>query len=187
MNVTLLVYAVSSRKEESNGLFAVVTATAGEPRALLAGKGKYTKLAWDEDQKQLAFLSDKDDATAKQPQFRLYLWPRDSAAATELVSAATPGFRELVLRTADLDRGGALSFVLSYCTSKLNALSSRCTGTFFPFERAMCRTSGTTLRKRSRSSSVNRTCTPALLPPACIEVRPGKMPTALAPKLLKMA
>ena len=33
---------------------------------------------------------------------------------------------------------------------------------------------------------VNRIWTPALLPPACCEVRPGKIPTALSPKLWKM-
>ncbi len=102
----LLVYAVASRKEDTNGLFAVSVATATDPHALLAGKGKYTKLAWDEDQKQLAFLSDKDDAAAKQPQFKLYLWTRDAAAPVELVSSATPGFREKCL----IGEKGSLSF-----------------------------------------------------------------------------
>ncbi len=90
----LLVFAVSSRKEENNGLSVVETATQDQVRMLLAGKGKYTKLAWDEPQKQLAFLSDRDDATSKQPRFKLYLWQRGEQAATELVSAAAPGFRD---------------------------------------------------------------------------------------------
>ena len=51
--------------------------------------------------------------------------------------------------------------------------------------REMCRTSGTTLRSSSMSSLVKRIWTPALLPPACCEVRPGKTPTAVAPKLSK--
>src|SRR5438094_10069380 len=50
----------------------------------------------------------------------------------------------------------------------------------------MWRTNGTTLRSISTSSLVKRICTPALFPPACCEVRPGKTPTAVAPKLSKM-
>jgi dipeptidyl aminopeptidase/acylaminoacyl peptidase len=102
----LLVYGVSSKKEETNGLYAVTTTTQDPPRALLAGKGKYTKLAWDEAQKQLAFLSDKDDAAAKQPKFKLYLWARDAAAPVELVSAVTPGLRENCI----VSDNGSLSF-----------------------------------------------------------------------------
>ena len=36
-----LVFAVSSRKEETNGLYAVTTQSDAAPAALLAGKGKY--------------------------------------------------------------------------------------------------------------------------------------------------
>jgi hypothetical protein len=39
-----LVFAVSSKKEETNGAFAVATTSADAPVALLTGKGKYTKL-----------------------------------------------------------------------------------------------------------------------------------------------
>jgi dipeptidyl aminopeptidase/acylaminoacyl peptidase len=74
------------------------------PAALLKGKGKYTKLAWDDDQTQLAFLSDRDDAASAQPRLKLYHWRRAASAAEgstgalELVSSATPGFRpDLVL------------------------------------------------------------------------------------------
>ncbi|MFN7949536.1 MAG: prolyl oligopeptidase family serine peptidase [Blastocatellia bacterium] len=88
-----LVYAVSSKKEETNGLFAVTPGTDGAPAELLAGKGRYTKLTWDEDQKQLAFTSDRDDAASKEPKHKLYYWNRSDAKATELVSTATPNFR----------------------------------------------------------------------------------------------
>ncbi len=101
-----LVYTVSARKEESNGIFA---ATPGNDTALvdlLTGKGKYTKLTWDEDQTQLVFASDKDDAAAKQPKIKLYRWDRQAAKATELVSNATPGFREGMV----ISERGALSF-----------------------------------------------------------------------------
>lgn len=88
-----LVYAVSARDTAKNGVF-VAQAGAAEPTPLLAGKGKYLKLTWDEDQKQLAFLSDRDDQAAKPAKWKLYRWDRLSAAAAELASAASPGFRD---------------------------------------------------------------------------------------------
>jgi hypothetical protein len=88
-----LAYTVASKKEESNGAYAVVPGTDGSPVALLAGKGRYSKLTWDFMQKQLAFLSDRDDVAVKPPKYKVYLWDRTSPAATELVSESTPGFR----------------------------------------------------------------------------------------------
>jgi hypothetical protein len=88
-----LVFAVSSKKEETNGVFAVMVSTAGSPVALLTGKGKYTKLTWDEKETQLVLLSDRDDATAAQPRFKLYRWDRKSSTATETVSTATNNFK----------------------------------------------------------------------------------------------
>ena len=92
-----LVYAVSARKEDANGVYAVATQTDrtdAPPQALLVGKGKYQKLTWDEDQTQLAFISDKDDASAKQPKSRVYHWNRSATPAIEVVSNSTPGFRK---------------------------------------------------------------------------------------------
>lgn len=85
-----LVYAVASRKEETNGVFAL--APGGQPAALLAGKGKYSKLTWDRPAAQLAFLSDHDAPGARPPKLKAYLWDRKAAAALEAVSATTPGF-----------------------------------------------------------------------------------------------
>ena len=89
-----MVYAVSARDTAKNGVFAVTPGAADAPAALLDGKGKYAKLTWDENQTQLAFLSDRDDAAAKQPKWKLYRWDRQSPAAAVLVSADTPGFRK---------------------------------------------------------------------------------------------
>jgi dipeptidyl aminopeptidase/acylaminoacyl peptidase len=94
----LLVYAVSGKTPENNGVYTVKTGDTAEPAALLKGKGKYLKLTWDANERQLAFISDRDDAAAKQPRAKLYLWDRASGTGTELVSNATPGFhRELVI------------------------------------------------------------------------------------------
>ena len=90
-----LVFTTSARKEETNGVFAVTTADGeSAPVTLLTGKGKYQRLTWDEDNTQLAFTSDKDDAEAKQPKFRVYHWDRKAPQATEIVSVAAGGFRK---------------------------------------------------------------------------------------------
>jgi hypothetical protein len=88
-----LVYTLSSKKEESNGAYAVTPGSDAAPVELLAGKGKYTRLTWDEDQTQLAFISDRDDAAADQPKYKLYHWDRRSPKAAEIVSTAIPNFR----------------------------------------------------------------------------------------------
>src|SRR5688500_6971129 len=44
-----LIYTVSSRKEETNGVYAVKTDSEDQPTALISGKGKYQRLTWDED------------------------------------------------------------------------------------------------------------------------------------------
>ncbi len=88
-----LAYTVASKKEETNGAYAMVPGTDAAPVALLSGKGRYSKLTWDFAQKQLAFLSDRDDAALKPPKYKIYLWDRQAAQATELASEATPGFR----------------------------------------------------------------------------------------------
>jgi dipeptidyl aminopeptidase/acylaminoacyl peptidase len=110
-----LVYTVSSRKEESNGVFTVATGDGAEPTALLNGKGKYSKLSWDLRQKRLAFYSDRDDAAAKQPKVKLYGWERGSAQAAEWVTNGTPGLHKgfIVSERAALrfSRDGSLLFL----------------------------------------------------------------------------
>ena len=87
-----LVFATSSHTEETNGVYAVATASDAQPTTLLSGKGKYQKLTWDEDNTQLAFISDKEDAAAKQPKFRVYDWNLKDQQVTEIVSTDSPGF-----------------------------------------------------------------------------------------------
>ncbi len=101
-----LVYAVSAHDTAKNGVFAVGIGSNDAPVALLSGKGKYLKLTWDEDQTELAFLSDKDDAASKPSKFKLYRWDRRAPAATELVSEATPGFHKDFV----ISENGAIGF-----------------------------------------------------------------------------
>jgi dipeptidyl aminopeptidase/acylaminoacyl peptidase len=103
-----LVYSVSSRKEDTNGVYAVATDSDATPTTLLTGKGKYQRLTWDEDNTQLAFISDKEDAASKQPKFRVYHWNRKDPQATEIVSISSPGFRKEFV----VSERGNLSFSL---------------------------------------------------------------------------
>ena len=90
-----LVFATAARKEETNGVYAVTTAEGeSAPVTLLSGKGKYQRLTWDEDNTEFAFISDKEDADAKQPKFRVYQWDRKAPQATEVVAVSVPGFRK---------------------------------------------------------------------------------------------
>ena len=89
-----LVWAVAAHDPGKNGVFLAHPAISGVGVALLAGKGKYLKLVWDEKQTQIAFLSDRDDASSKQPKWKIYRWQRGATSAAELVSAETPGFRK---------------------------------------------------------------------------------------------
>jgi acetyl esterase/lipase len=102
---TWLAYAVSSKTPEKEGAFAR-RAADGVTRALLAGKGSYKGFAFDEKGDRLAFLSDRDDAKAEAPVFKLYLWESASAAAAELIPA---GFRNMPAGMA-VSEHGTLSF-----------------------------------------------------------------------------
>ena len=89
-----LVFTTSSHKEETNGVYAVNTGADGPPTVLLSGKGKYQRVTWDEENTQLAFISDKEDAEAKQPKFRVYYWNLKDPQASEIVSLSSQGFRK---------------------------------------------------------------------------------------------
>ena len=89
-----LVFAKSSKTEATNGVYAIQPQTPAESIALLSGKGKYQRFTWDEDNTQLAFISDKDDAEAGQPRFKVYHWNRKDQQASEIISTSSSGFRK---------------------------------------------------------------------------------------------
>jgi dipeptidyl aminopeptidase/acylaminoacyl peptidase len=89
-----LVYAVSAHDSAKNGVFVLKPGSGDAPAALADGKGKYVKLTWDEDQTQVVFLSDRDDAAAKPPKWKLYRWERQAPSANVVASAVMPGFRQ---------------------------------------------------------------------------------------------
>ena len=93
-----LLTTIAAKIGTTNGVYVFTPGAPADtaPAALLAGKGKYLKLAWDREQTQAAFVSDRDDVAAtpapKSARFKLYHWPRGTAAATELVSSTTTHF-----------------------------------------------------------------------------------------------
>ena len=91
-----LVYTVSSKKEEENGVFAIAPGTDAAPNSLAAGKGKYSKLSWDREQTQLAFFFEKS----------AWLWDRKDAVAKETINAKTAGIPTGMV----VSDKGALSF-----------------------------------------------------------------------------
>jgi dipeptidyl aminopeptidase/acylaminoacyl peptidase len=102
---TYLAYAVSSNDAAKDGAF-VRALSGGAVTTLMSGKGRYRSLSFDEAGEQIAFISDKEEFDKKVAPYRLYYWKAPSAAATEIVSAATPG----MLKGMVVDDGGAPRF-----------------------------------------------------------------------------
>lgn len=86
-----LLFAVASKSEQNNGVYAVTPGSDAAPAALLTGKGQYTKFTWDSAQHHAAFLSDRDDQSSKPAKYKAYVWDRSGTPA-EVVSTATAGF-----------------------------------------------------------------------------------------------
>lgn len=88
-----LVYSVSEHGENKNGVYLVHPGEDedDDPTALLAGAGRYEKLAWDEDQTRLAFLSNHDHAKNSKLGLDLYTWDGQSAHALKLLSSNAQG------------------------------------------------------------------------------------------------
>ena len=86
-NGNILVFAQDAKAEESNGVYTVDPSSTAAPAALAAGKGKYAKLTWDHDQKQLAFAFEQGADS------KLLGWIRGEPKAVEWVTPATEGWR----------------------------------------------------------------------------------------------
>ena len=76
-----LVYSVSSKTPSNEGAFVRGIAN-GTRKTLLSGPGNYKGLIFDGN--QAAFISDRDDAKAPAPHYKVYYWPTTAEAAIEL-------------------------------------------------------------------------------------------------------
>ena len=109
----LLVYTVDSKNESANGVFALDPLGDGEPVAIKAGEGRYSRLTWDTKQSRLAFFYDAAGVNtdpkvappprpagtppgsappALPPKWHVFTWDRKGGAAVE---AMNPGARGL--------------------------------------------------------------------------------------------
>ena len=87
-----LLYAVGSRNPEENGVFIAVPGSDAATTPVLAGKGRYMKLAWDREQTQAAFISNRDAADVKPARFKVYRWDRKTGSAEKVVAGDSEGF-----------------------------------------------------------------------------------------------
>jgi dipeptidyl aminopeptidase/acylaminoacyl peptidase len=86
-----LIYTVSSRTPAENGVFVATPGDAAQPVGVLSGRGRYSRLSWDREQTQVAFVSDRDTTGSRNARFKLYLWNRGAAEAKPVVTSETKG------------------------------------------------------------------------------------------------
>ncbi len=67
-------YTASSEDGSADGAF-VVDAASGDRTALLTGEGSYEGLVLSEDGRTAAFMTDRDDYEAEEPELAVYHWP----------------------------------------------------------------------------------------------------------------
>ena len=84
-----LAFAVAGKDETGNGVYFVTPGDGAAAKAVAAGKGKYSKLAWDRAQTQLAFVTTKDAPAEKR--YAAYLWVRGAAEAKPVVAHNVAG------------------------------------------------------------------------------------------------
>ena len=68
---TVLAFATATRDGTGDGAY-VVPLDGGTRRAVLEGEGRYLELELSKDGRQVAFVADRDDVEADQPEFTLY-------------------------------------------------------------------------------------------------------------------
>jgi dipeptidyl aminopeptidase/acylaminoacyl peptidase len=90
---TRVVYAVDSKMADQSGVYSVSTVEASQPVSLAKGKGTYEKLATDDNQTGVAFLSNRSEAASREPDFKVYWWDGKGSSALDVVSRQTAGFR----------------------------------------------------------------------------------------------
>ena len=85
-----LAFATSATEAEDDGVFVLDLAT-GELEQVIAGRGAYRSLAFSEDERHLAFLSDRDDYGPVDPSLSLYLWSSGKREAQKIADEGSEG------------------------------------------------------------------------------------------------
>ncbi|MCP4461292.1 MAG: prolyl oligopeptidase family serine peptidase [Planctomycetaceae bacterium] len=89
-----LAYATSSDAEKDGAGDGVHLMDLAKltTRPISSGVGNYGQVVFSKDGKQIAFLSDKDDYSAEQPNWALYRWSKGAKQAKKIVATDTKGF-----------------------------------------------------------------------------------------------
>jgi dipeptidyl aminopeptidase/acylaminoacyl peptidase len=85
-----LVYAASNRDGSADGVM-VVQLESGAVTPLMTGEGIYKSAVFDEAGDQVAFLSNRDDYQADQPEFSLYHWRSGQIEPSRVAGRGTAG------------------------------------------------------------------------------------------------
>jgi dipeptidyl aminopeptidase/acylaminoacyl peptidase len=88
-----LVYVSASKDSTADGIRGIRTA-AGDSVVLLEGSGDYKGVTIDESGRHVAFVTNRDSFTAKQPEYVLYHWRTGARSPRELAREGTPGLPE---------------------------------------------------------------------------------------------
>lgn len=89
-NGSRLAYVAATRDGDGDGVW-VVDVDAGTANPVSTGRGKYRSLTFDEEGRQLAFLTTRDDPDAEQPAHALYHWREGDDSARRLVAEGAAG------------------------------------------------------------------------------------------------
>jgi dipeptidyl aminopeptidase/acylaminoacyl peptidase len=107
-------YFVGSEPDKNNDGVHVADTNSGSRTPLLTGAGRYLRLTLDEEGRQAAFLSDRDDQEAESPAVRLYHWQegmREAAAVASEEDAGIPtGWWVSEHRTPSFSENGSRIF-----------------------------------------------------------------------------
>ncbi len=85
-----LAFATASKDSTADGISIVDLNTLKTTR-LLSGPGNYKNLAWDEEGKQLAFVTNRDSFLTKQQAYALYYWKEKQRKAKKIVDENSKG------------------------------------------------------------------------------------------------
>ncbi|MGI8843434.1 MAG: prolyl oligopeptidase family serine peptidase [Gemmatimonadaceae bacterium] len=97
-----IAYTVSSREGSKDGVY-LRPRSGGETVPVLTGEGKYKSLAFDKAGTQVAFVTDRDEATADKPRYALYHAAVASPRARLLLGPAALGDTMVLSDRASLE------------------------------------------------------------------------------------
>jgi dipeptidyl aminopeptidase/acylaminoacyl peptidase len=87
-----LALSVASPKPENDGVF-VVDPSGTEVKPLIAEKGRFQHLTWNDQLSALAFIGNPSaDPDARKPPYQLFLWKTTEARAAAVVTGTSAGF-----------------------------------------------------------------------------------------------